>query len=405
VLYLNPIFLAYSNHKYDATDYLQIDPQYGTEADFAHLCEQAHARGMRVVLDGVFNHTGRRSVWFQDALQGTASPYRGFYSFGKEFKGGYIGWIDVANLPELNYENSAVRDAIYRRPDSVVRKWLKYADGWRLDVAFELGPDILGELTQAAHKTRADSYTVGEIYNYPAGWFPSLDAVMNMTMSYVMKDLTRGNVSGPRASEMLEVMIRDAGIEPILRSWIVLSNHDRWRLKSEFPAFQDRAFLWSLMVTLPGAPLVYYGEEIGLEGKEDPEMRGPMNWEAATSGTVPEQVLIKRLLDARNGRRALQVGDYVRLPSERLFAFMRHTASVRDTVVVLANPTDAPVTETILTRDSWLMDNKELRDIFGDEKVTISAGLLRVTIPGKTVRAFAPVIPEGPGYSAYKRVP
>jgi hypothetical protein len=134
-------------------------------------------------------------------------------------------------------------------------------------------------------------------------------------------------------------------------------------------------------------------------------MRGPMNWDLASAGTAPEFALTKRLVAARNTQRALQVGDFVRLPSERLFAFMRHTASVRDTVVVLANPTDAPVTETILARDSWLMDNKEMRDLFGEERVRLSAGVIRVTVPPKTVRAFVPVVPSGPGYSAYKRVP
>jgi glycosidase len=405
VLYLNPIFLAYTNHKYDATDYFQIDPQYGTSSDFEYLCDEAHERGMRVVLDGVFNHTGRRATWFQDALTGPSSPYRDFYTFGPEYKAGYLFWTEAENLPELKFDNPTVRDVIYRKPDSAVQRWLKHADGWRLDVAFELGPDILSELTRAAHSARPDSYTVGEIYNYPAGWFPALDAVMNMSLTYVMKDLARGYVSGPRASEMVDVMIRDAGIEPMLRSWIVLSNHDRWRLKSEFPALQDREFLWQLMVTLPGAPLVYYGEELGFEGKDDPEMRGPMNWQLATSGAAPEQEILRRLLAIRNTRRALQVGDFVRLPSERLCAFMRHTASVRDTVVVLANPTSEPVTETIMARDSWLMDNKEMRDLFGDATARLSAGLIRVTVPPKTVRAFVPVVPEGPVYTPYKRVP
>ena len=290
VLYLNPIFLAYSNHKYDATDFFTIDPQYGTVADFERLCNEAHSRGMRVVLDGVFNHTGRRSIWFREAMRDPTSRYRDFYTFGPEIKNGYLAWIDIPNLPELRFESPIVRQRVYRDADSIVRSWLKHADGWRLDVAFELGPEVLTELTSAAHAARHDSFTVGENYNYPADWFPSLDGVMNMYLSRIIFMLAEGKLDGPKAGDMIDVMIADAGIEPILRSWTVLSNHDRSRLASSLPSLRDREFAIRLMVTLPGAPLVYYGEELGLTGREDPEQRGPMDWKLAEAGTAPEFV-------------------------------------------------------------------------------------------------------------------
>src|SRR5262249_15161017 len=151
-------------------------------------------------------------------------------------------------------------DVIYRSSDSVVQRYLAHADGWRLDVAFDLGPSVLAELTESAHKARPDSYTVGEIYNYPSGWFPSLDGVMNMYMRRLLLELTEGKISGPKAANMIEDLIKDGGIEPLLKSWIVLSNHDKPRLKSLLPEFKDRAFVTALQVTLPGSPLIYYGE-------------------------------------------------------------------------------------------------------------------------------------------------
>lgn len=406
VLYLNPIFLAYSNHKYDATDFFTIDPQYGTVADFERLCNEAHARGMRVVLDGVFNHTGRRSIWFQDALRNPTSRYRDYYTFGSNITNGYLAWIDVPNLPELRYESPIVRQRVYRDADSIVKTWLKYADGWRLDVAFELGPEVLSELTSAAHAVRHDSYTVGENYNYPADWFPALDGVMNMYLSRVIFMLAEGKVDGPKAADMIDVMVTDAGIEPILRSWIVLSNHDRSRLASSLPSMRDREFAVRLMVTLPGAPLVYYGEEIGLAGKEDPEQRGPMDWKLAEAGTPPEFAMIRDAVALRNRKRALQVGDFVRLPSTRLLAFARLTSSVRDTVVVLANPTNESVTEVITTRDGWLQDTSQLRDEYGGDVFDLGSGIAVVAVPPRTVRVLSPVIPpDGPNYTRYKRVP
>lgn len=406
VVYLNPIFLAYSNHKYDATDFFTIDPQYGTVADFEKLCDEAHRRGMKVVLDGVFNHTGRRSIWFQEAMRDPKSRYRDFYTFGPEIKNGYLAWIDIPNLPELRYESPVVRQRVYRDADSIVRSWLKYADGWRLDVAFELGPEVLTELTSAAHATKHDSFTVGENYNYPADWFPSLDGVMNMYLSRIIFLLAEGKLEGPKAGDMIDVMIADAGIEPILRSWTVLSNHDRFRLASSLPSLRDREFAIRLMVTLPGAPLLYYGEELGLTGKDDPEMRGPMDWKLAEAGTAPEFTMIRKALALRNAKRALQVGDFVRIPTTKLLGFARVTSSVRDTVVVLANPTNEAITEVITTRDGWLQDTSQLRDEDAGESFEVGSGIAIVTVPARSVRVLSPVIPpDGPNYTRYKRVP
>jgi glycosidase len=405
VVYLNPIFLAFTNHKYDTIDYFKIDPQYGTEADFERLCSEAHKRGMRVVLDGVFNHTGKRSVWFQAALNDPTSPYRGFYTFDSNLKNGYVGWVDLENLPELNYANPAVRAAIYGAPESVVQRYLAHADGWRLDVAFELGPKVLAELTASAHRARKDSFTVGEIYNYPADWFPALDGVMDMYLSRIILDLAESRTDGPQASDMVDALVRDAGIEPLLRSWIVLSNHDRPRLRNELPELRDRGFAWALAVSLPGSPLVYYGEELGVPGTDDPENRAPMPWDLIRTVDPPEFRLVKSLLALRNSHRALQVGDFVRIPTSRLFAFTRLTDSVRDTVVVVANPTLDSVTERIGPRDGWLQDDSPMRDLLTGAEVKMQAGLMTVTVPPRTVRLFSPVMHEGPGYDRYKRIP
>ncbi|MCU0882825.1 MAG: glycoside hydrolase family 13 protein [Hyphomonadaceae bacterium] len=408
VLYLNPVFLARSNHKYDATDYHQIDPQLGTEQDLQDLCDACHARGLRVVLDGVFNHTGRMNRWFQAAESDPASPYRDWYTFDADgalgHPHGYAAWWEAANLPELNYETPAVCDAIYGAPDSVVRRWLGMADGWRLDVAFDLGPDVLAEITAATRQARPDGYVVGENYNYPSGWVQCQDGILNMTLAFILFGLVDGRISGPKASAMIGRMVDDTGIEGLLRSWITLTNHDRPRLKTTVPDLRDRTFLWQLMVTLPGAPLLYYGEELGFEGGDDPEMRAPMDWVAVAEGTTPELALIQRLLGVRNGNDGLKVGDCVILACDHLLGFVRHTASVRDTVVVLANPTQEPVTETVLVPDAWLMNMNGLTDLFSNARVMVAAGLLTVTVPPRTVRAFAPVI-SATGYSPYKRVP
>lgn len=405
VLYLNPVFLALTNHKYDTTDYSRIDPQYGTREDFAALCAEAHRRSMRVVLDGVFNHVGERGAWFQEALREPAGPRRAFFTFDPMVPNGYRAWLDVPSLPELDYDHPAVRDAIYARPESVVQSWLAEADGWRLDVAFELGPRLLAHITRAAHRARPDSYVTGEVYNYPEGWIPALDGVMNMYLSRIILELTRGALPARRAGEMIDLMVEDVGIEGCLKSWIVLTNHDRPRLKSVLPRLGDRAFALALQATLPGAPLLYYGEEVGMEGAEDPAQRGPMDWERVRAGTAPELALTRRMLALRNGHRALAVGDFRRIPADRLLAFARLTASVRESVIVVANPHAEPVTELITPRDGLVMDDTELADLLSGAKAKAYAGMFSVTVPPRTVQAWTIVEKAGPGYNRYKRVP
>ena len=160
VLYLNPIHRAYTNHKYDAVDYFAVSEEYGTRADVQGLAADCHKRGMRLVLDGVFNHMGRRAPWFTGAMQRLDSPYREWFFIGPEYRLGYRAWFDVANLPELRLENPAVQARIFGAPDSVVQGYLRDGvDGWRLDVAFDMGPAILGRLTECAHAAKPESPT------------------------------------------------------------------------------------------------------------------------------------------------------------------------------------------------------------------------------------------------------
>ena len=133
VLYLNPIALAWTNHKYDTLDYKQVSPEFGTRDDVRQLAANLHRRGMKLVLDGVFNHMGRNAPIFQQALADPSSRWRDWFVFGPQFPGGARGWANVQNLPELNLENPQVRAYLWGDPDSVVRGWLRDGvDGWRL---------------------------------------------------------------------------------------------------------------------------------------------------------------------------------------------------------------------------------------------------------------------------------
>jgi glycosidase len=409
VLYLNPIHLAYTNHKYDALDFQKISPEYGDRNDFKRLAADAHAKGLKVVLDGVFNHMGRNAPIFQQALNNPASPWRNWFAIGPQYDGGARVWTGFQNHPELNLENPAVRRYLYQAPDSVVRSYLRDgADGWRLDTAYELGLPYLQELTRAAHLQKPGSLVVGEIVNYPAEWLKAMDSVMNFSMRDIVLAAAKAELAPATAMRMVDRLIRDSGIEPMLKSWMVIDNHDIPRIATQLPELAQRRFVQSLQFTLPGAPNIYYGAEVGMVGGGDPENRSPMRWDLMSKDN-PEYQWIKQLIELRKQNRALRVGNFRAIESDRLLAFERYTDHALDTVLIIANPSKNAITERIMVSNSSLMDDTPMMDLFSapDAKpvTTFGAGLLTVTVPPETVLALKPKERNLGGYSRYKRVP
>jgi glycosidase len=405
VLYLNPIHLAYTNHKYDALDYLQVSPEYGTQADLDALVGDVHQRGMKLVLDGVFNHMGRNSQRFRQAEADPHSPYRAWFDFDAKYPGGVRTWAGAQNLPELNLENPAVRDYLYAKPDSVVQSYLaRGVDGWRLDVAYDLGFAYLGELTQAAHVRKPGSLIVGEIANYPREWFPHVDGVLGFTLRKILLDVAKGDIAPAAGARMVERMIAEAGIEHTLQSWIYLDNHDTARLATTLPDAGPRRLAQVLQFTLPGSPNLYYGTELGLAGGDDPEMRAPMPWNRMEGNA--ELAWTRQLVNLHKDHRALRVGEFRRIDAEKLFAFERYTDRIADAVIVLANPGNDTVRETVLIPDSKLMAASRLVDLLDPQAPgeRTWSGLVTVTLPPHAVRVFAQDTQPHDGYTPYKRV-
>lgn len=405
VVYLNPIFESLTNHKYDASDYHKVDPVYGNRAELKALTSELHRRGMKLMLDGVFNHMGRRSPRFQEATASApGSAERDFFLWNKD--GTAVGWADVDNLPELNLENSTVREYLYEGEQSVVQSYLKNEgiDGWRLDVAFDLGLEYLSALTRQAHKTKPGSAVIGEIWNYPAEWYPSVDGVMNMHGRTILLALLQGRVAPEHASRMWQTMMDDSGYDHMLKAWLVLDNHDTPRLNHILPEEWQVRMARTLQFTLPGSVCLYYGSELGMEGGDDPENRAPMRWDLADEHNTTLQ-LHRRLLEFRKNSRSLRVGDFRRLDSGKTFAFLRTTDRAAETVLVLANPTDQPVKEFLQVPDGRLHDLTVMKPAFGPSlEAKILAGTLQVEIPAHEVVVLIPdTRPMPKGYNRYYR--
>lgn len=405
VLYLNPIQLAYTNHKYDATDYEAVSPEYGTRADVKNLAAATHSAGLKLMLDGVFNHVGRHNQRFIDAESNPNSKYRDWFFFGKQYPHGYRAWANVSNLPDNRLENENYRNYLWGGPKSVVGRYLteEGVDGWRLDVAYDIGPNYLSELTKSAHALKPGSMVVGEIWNNPAGWSPSLDGVFNFLVREMVMQMANGNTTGPEANNLLAEVVHDTGINELMKCWTILDNHDTPRLKNLFPDQWARQMAVGLQMSYPGCPNVYYGTELGLAGAGDPMNRAPMPWDKLNDSN-DEYKFYREILMIRKSHRALRVGDYRKLSSRSLVAFERVTDKVGETVVVLANPTDHAVKEVINLRDGRFMNGTGFRDLRNGNGYFMGFGLLHANVPAHSFQYLSPDLGDANVYSPYKRM-
>jgi len=404
VLYLTPIAQAFTNHRYDTQDYAKVDPALGSRQGLIGLTKAVHAHNMKIMLDGVFNHMGRTSELFKEAMNNTSSPHRKWFFFGNQYPSGYRAWSGAASLPVLRLENPQLRQYLWGGQNSIVRQYLQDGiDGWRLDVAFELGPKFLHELTTAAHATKPGSSVVGEISGYPASWFPSVDGVFNFFSIDVVSNTVKGIVSGGRAGLMLQHAVDDAGIENILKSWLLVDNHDTARLANSIPDLDQRKLVLAMQFTLPGCPVIYYGTELGMEGAGDPQNRAPMRWDLVTKSN-PVLNWTKKLVSIRSKLPALKYGDFRALDSDTLIAFSRTTNNLSESVIVVSNPTNKPVTECFPTRIGRIMSWGELKDQLTGQRVRSITGNLTLALKPYQTMILTPITAPVNGVSPYNRV-
>ncbi len=318
ILYLNPIFMAYSSHRYDTCDYKRVDPMLGTEKDFQNLCHAAHARGMKVILDGVFSHTGSDSLYFDaqkrfggGALEGPASKYYSWYDF-KPFPTKYNCWWGIDTLPCVNKLEPSYMDYIIYDEDSVIAHWLALgADGYRLDVVDELPEPFLRALRKRLRELNPEALLIGEVwedasnkiaYDVRRTYFTGgeLDSVMNYPWRTAILNYCSGKDNGFALCEQVETIAENYPPQVLQCVMNSLSTHDTARaITTLVDPFQGtRAqkaartlspeqrklglsrlrMAMALQFVLPGMPCIYYGDEAGLEGYEDPFNRRCYPW-------------------------------------------------------------------------------------------------------------------------------
>lgn len=346
-LYLNPIFEAASNHRYNTADYRAVDPMLGTEEDFRELCRQAHKRGMRLLLDGVFNHTGSVSRYFNrdgfypelGAAQSQASSYYNWYHFTR-WPEEYDAWWGIKTLPAVDEGQDSYRAFIIRDRDSVVRRWLRAgADGWRLDVADELPDDFIAEIRDAMEQENPDSFLLGEVWEdgsnkvaYSQRRRYLLGSETHGLMNYPFRTAALDWLRGGDAACFRDTMetIREHYPRPAFYSALnILGTHDTPRILTllgaeHVPDTKDARAAYRLspeerqkgearlrvgemlLYCFPGSPTVYYGDEAGMEGFEDPLNRKTYPWGRQDRALLD---FFRSLGQLRRHRPSLQDGD------------------------------------------------------------------------------------------------
>ena len=322
-IYLNPIFQATSNHRYNTTDYFKLDPKLGDFADFEAFIALAHRNNVRVILDGVFNHCGRGFFAFNDILENQEhSSYLNWfkvksfpvdaYSLGDAKD--YSGWWNLKSLPKFNTDNLQARQYLLK----VARYWIDLGiDGWRLDVPSEIDDDdFWSEFRQVVKTGNPQAYLLGEIWSMDQRWVGEnhFDGLMNYPFrDAVLRLLQMGTLDIPHFMEKIEHLYQIYPLQNAYAMYVPLGSHDTERLMTKLEGHQAKVRLaFLLQFTYPGAPAVYYGDEIGLKGGKDPECRSAFPWNQAR-WNLDLQEWVKKLVALRKAQPVLRRGEFKRL--------------------------------------------------------------------------------------------
>lgn len=404
-VYFNPLFVSDTNHGYRTTDYYRIDPRLGTNDQFRTLTSELRSGGMRVVLDGVFNHSGPDFFAFADLLKNQqASRYRDWYfvkKFPVEVRGNdvpYEGWAGFADLPKLNMSNAEPQDYFL----DVASHWIKETgiNGWRLDVANEVTPDFWKKFRSHVKAEDPQSWILGEHWEDSTAWLggDQWDAAMNYPFrNAVLDHIARGKTDGPG---FVQDLLGVYALYPpaVSRNMMnLLGSHDTPRIRTECGGRDDLARLAAtVLLTWPGTPCIYYGDELGMEGGRDPQNRRGMRWDIATDQNATLRHY-RSLVAARNASPALQTGEPVSLLStdRSIAAYAR--ASKDDLAVVLLNRTDQarPFSTVLPRRLAALANGRRFQDVLSDLAVTPLDGRMVVTVPPRSGVVLLPRPPQG----------
>lgn len=373
IIYLSPIFEAQSNHKYDTGNYKAIDPMFGDEEIFKELIKEAKEKGMSIILDGVFSHTGDDSIYFNKygnydslgAYQSEESKYSSWYNF-KNYPNEYDCWWGVKSMPNVNENEESYIDYIIRDKDSVINKWMGYGvKGWRLDVVDELPNKFLDELRKETLKANNESILIGEVWedasnkiSYNERRKYLLGNQLNGVTGYVFKNIILDFLTYKiNSSDVYNkfMTIKENYPKYAFKSNLnLLGTHDTPRILTELN--EDKELLnlaVAIQMTFEGVPYVYYGDEAGMTGGKDPDNRKTYPWKNEDKELI---AFYKKMIKDRNNNEVLSRGDttFLNLENEDVFAYIRYMENSQENeVLVIVNRSNNENTVSINLKEVY----------------------------------------------------
>jgi cyclomaltodextrinase / maltogenic alpha-amylase / neopullulanase len=393
-IYFTPIFASPSNHRYDATDYDTIDPRLGTEDDLKELIEKAGKQGIRVLLDGVFNHCSDQSIYFKDAQRSKESPYYRWFDF-LHWPDRWVGWLGsrsklgipgLKHMPEF-VECPEVEDFFFGQ-NGIAQRWLALGTvGWRTDVTPWVTDEFWRRFRRAVRYSYPDAYLVAEDWESASHRLvgDSFDALMNYRFGYSAMGFVSGKITASELDDRLETRRRDTPPKAYHAQMNILGSHDTARILTRLDGSKARVMLaTALQLAYPGAPMIYYGDEAGVEGTYAENGRRPYPW-----GNEDRELLdfFRTAMNARQQSAALSKGEVTTVWIENPGGYGILRTHEGERVVALFNSSQTPLDAAVDLGDTTL--DAETPDLLsGLPAARISDGVLNVALPPLTAAWF-----------------
>lgn len=429
VIYLNPIFESVTNHRYSTADYHKVDGILGTNEEFAAFCKAAKDEGIRIILDGVFSHTGADSIYFNKfghydsvgAYQSKESPYYEWFRF-TDYPNEYESWWGVMDLPNVEETTPSYMDFIIYDDNSVLKYWLSEGiSGWRLDVVDELPTKFLQAFYKTLKETNPDALLLGEVWEdasnkssygeqrqYLCGH--DLDSAMNYALRKILVEFVLGQTTGEDMEDQLYELLEHYPREHWYAMLNLIGSHDIVRILTvlrdgvdEATAIDRLKLLTAWQFTIPGAPSIYYGDEVGMIGGKDPDNRRTYPWGKENTDLLQWTQTIAML---RRHHQALQTGRFIPIAAKgKVFAFVRSIEGGEDVfgkaaendMFLIAINVDTETSQTVDAYTDGLVGGTFANCLDEtDEPLTIINSRVTLTLPPLGVAIYRRVEPDAP---------
>ncbi|HIW32797.1 MAG TPA: alpha-glycosidase [Candidatus Paenibacillus intestinavium] len=387
-IYFTPVFEATTNHKYDTRDYFKVDPHFGTNETLKQLVDACHDRGIRVLLDAVFNHSGKTFEPFVDLLaNGPDSPYKDWFHIRQwplEVKDGiptYETFAFEPIMPKLNTENQAVKEYLL----NVAKFWIDEIgiDGWRLDVANEVDHQFWREFRTTVKSANPEAYILGEIMHDSMPWLQGdqFDAVMNYPFTNALLNFfAHGKINTDEFASAIQAQISSYPLQITEASFNLMGSHDTTRLLTLCNGNKERlklAYLFEL--TFYGVPCIYYGDEIGMDGGHDPLNRKCMEWDP-NKQDLELLAFFQNSIKLRKQYDALRTGELRFIPQDNKQLLVYERWNEVDSFIIIINNSEEP------THCSVAVEQEQWIDIVNDQTLTATSKEVHIEIAAYNYR-------------------